>query len=251
MQHHRWPRHAVCKTDRIWRKLVLLFGFWLSITARTGLSNWNYRDGLRERLRGNVQINSLTWISITNRSEGTLMTPDDGWQAPNSREKPQNRTKTFACQAKDMSIHSNSLFRLWAPLNKRVQDQWLSRKPSCLAQHPDLWGPGSLHPTPRSPGSWHQVKQLWVYLLPQGCWPVDTGMQGWVIFAWEHLKLYSGLCSWPCYKVLWVRMNVHTCSPSTNSSPGGTFSFPPQMYVFLQQDTQKIDLVGHMLAAEA
>ena len=32
------------------------------------------------------------------------------------------------------------------------------RKPSCLAQHPDLWGPGSVHPTSaREP----QAKQPW------------------------------------------------------------------------------------------
>ena len=101
--------------------LLLVFNYIKDRTFKLKLQKTDWKKG-----GGDVQINSLTWISITNGSEGTLITHDDGWQALNSTEKPQNRTKTFACRAKDMSIHNNSLLRLWAPLNKQVQDQWLS-----------------------------------------------------------------------------------------------------------------------------
>ena len=252
MRHHRGPRHAVCKTDRIWRKLVLLFCFWFSIIARTGLSNLNCRRRTERKAGGNVQINSLTWISITNGSEGTLITRDDGWQALNNTEKPQNRTKTFACQAKDMSIHNISLLRLWAPLNKQVQDQWLSlgNLPAWLHT---LTSEGLAVCTPHQPENPRQSNRGTLGL------PIASGLPT----AWHSNARVGHFCKRTLEAALWPLLltllqstvGLDECPhllPYQKLKPWGCLLFPtPNAYVSTTRHTQNIDLVGHVLEAEA
>lgn len=185
---------------------------------------------------------------------------DDLWQSQNSRRKTQNRTKTFACQAKDISSHKNSLPGLWAPLNKRVQDQWLSsEKPSCLAQHPDLCG--ALQFALKSKSHVPQALDIqksnyehrvcwWLHC----CWPAGETQeckgrgQGWVTFCVKQiqrpLNLRSALQSWPCSELPCVWMTAHTCSPTANSSPRDAVS----LHAKCNRILRKNGLWGHVLA---
>lgn len=140
-----------------------------------------------------------------------------------------------------VSIHKNSLFRLWAPLNKQVQDKGLSSEmllgaASCLAQHPDhcrsLQFANMNSPSP--PGSGYQMKPLWsvVSTLPHHHWPGDLTQkckgESLRVRKTQTLNLQSSLWVQPCYKQLCAQMIADTCSPTANSSSGHAFSPTPK-----------------------
>lgn len=155
-------------------------------------------------------------------------------------------------QSKNVSIHKNSLFRLWAPLNKQVQDKGLSSEMllgavSCLSQHPDhcrsLQFANMISPSP--PGSGHHMKPLWspVSLHMTSPWLsswLDTTVQGWVTLREENrLRICTRLWSWSCCKQLREQMSTGTCFPTANASSGHAFSPTPKCTCpFVQHDTK-------------